>query len=127
MDYFFFTGSFVFFIFLFKKELLVDTESFKIILGISVALFLVGLALHFTEAGRSMSGALLGPLLTLGLFHVCRQFFLKYYNREPKDTFLNFGKGLAADRLFNIVYGVLALFLLMFVTAVMLELAKAGW
>lgn len=129
MDYFFFfTGSFVFFIFLFKRELLVKKDCFEIILGISVVLFLAGLVLHFADVGQySMSGALLSPLLSLGLFRLCRKAFIKYYKREPKDTFLNFEKELAGDRLFNIMYGTLSIFLLMFVAAGMEELAKAGW
>jgi uncharacterized membrane protein len=123
MDYFFFfTGCFVIFIFLFRRELLIEKGSFKIILVISVILFLIGLTVKLTELKDSMSGALLGPLLTLGLFHLCRKFFIKYYNREVKDTAFNFENGLAPDRAFNILYGTLAMFLLVLITAAMEKL-----
>ena len=123
-----FIGGFVIWIFIFKRELLIDEKSFRVILGISVALFIVGIMLHFTEAGRySASGALLSPPVSLGLFRLCRKVFLRKFNREPKDTFLNWDAGLAADRVFNIVYGTLASLLGMIIAGGMLQLAKAGW
>jgi hypothetical protein len=121
-------GGFVVIIFLFKRELLVEEESFQLIGAISILLFIAGLVLHFTEAGRySMSGALLSPLVSLGLFRLCRRIFLRRLNREPRDTFLDWSRGMAADRVFNIVYFILAAWLLMLITIGMEKLAKAGW
>lgn len=118
----------MFFVALFKRELLIEKESFRLILGISIALFLAGLMLHFTEAGRdSSSGALLAPLLSLGLFRLCRKIFLKRYGREPRDTFFVWEAGLAADRFFNIAYFSLAGWLWMLAAIGMIELAKASW
>ncbi len=45
----FFAGGLVIFIFLFKRELLIEKESFRLILAVSIALCLTGVVLHFTE------------------------------------------------------------------------------
>ncbi len=125
---YFFSGCFVAFIFILKRELLVDEDSYRLVLWVSVALFAIGLVLHFTEAGRSSaSGALLAPLFSLGLFRLCRRVFIRYFKREPKDTFFNWESGLAADRFFNIVYGTLSMLMTMLITIGMEELAKLGW
>jgi len=118
----------VIWIFIFKRELLIREESFRLILGLSVILFLVGILLHFTKVGRdSPCGALLSPLVSLGLFRLCRKIFLGRFKREAKDTYLIWDAGLAADRIFNIAYFSLAGLLLMLTTIGMLELAKAGF
>lgn len=123
---FFFSGFFVFFIFGVNRRLLIEQKSFRIILAASVAMFLIGLGIHFTAAGDyPMSGALLGPLLTLALFRLCRRVFLRYLKREPKETFLVSEKGLAPDMLFNFLYFVSAVFVVMLVTVIMEQLAKA--
>lgn len=129
MDPFYFViGGFVIFIFIFKMEMLVRKESFRIILGISFLLFLIGLVLHFTEAGRSsLSGALLCPLLSLGLFRLLRRVFLRWFKHEPRDTFFNWNLGLDEDRIFNISYFAMAILLWMFVPFGMEQLAKVGW
>lgn len=125
---FFAIGGFVVLIFIFKMELLILKESFRIILYISVALFLAGLVLHFREAGRyPTSGALICPLMSLGLFRLCRKVFLMRFKHEPRDTFLNWEAGLGEDRLFNLVYFALAAVLWMLVPFGMQQLAKAGW
>lgn len=115
-------------IFLFRRDLLIQKESFRIILGVSVGLFLAGLLLQFAEMGRSStSGALLVPLLTLGLFRFSRRLFVKRFKHEPRDTFLNWKTGLAVDRVFDLAYFMLAIFLLMVLPVGMENLAKAGW
>ena len=77
MDYFFIlSGGFVIWVFLVRREWLTEDRSFKIILGVSIVLFLAAIGLHFTPPARySLSGALLGPLLTLGLFRLLRGVF----------------------------------------------------
>lgn len=129
MDPFYFViGGFVIFIFIFKMEMLVRKESFRIILGISFLLFLIGLVLHFTEAGRSsLSGALLCPLLSLGLFRLLRRVFLRWFKHEPRDTLFNWNLGLDEDRIFNILYFAMAMLLWMVVPFGMEQLAKVGW
>jgi hypothetical protein len=129
MDAIYFSiGGFVFAIAIFKRELLIQRGAVKIIFGVSVGLFIAGVILHFTGEGRdSTCGALLSPLLSLGLFRLCRRVFLKRYQREPNDSWLDWSEGMGADRVFNIVYFVTALWLWMVITIGMLELGKAGW
>ena len=129
MDYVYIpAGLFVSIIALWKRELLAQRESFRIILGISVILFLVGLMLHFAEADRdSSSGALLAPLMSLGLYRLFRRFFFKQYKHEPRDTYLNWQSGLAADRIFNIAYFVLSCWLVLLTTISMMKLTRVGW
>lgn len=126
MDPFYFAiGGFVIVIAIFRREILIEQPTFGIVLALSAALFIVGLVLSFAEADRhSMSGALLCPLISLGLFRVLRHFFLQRFKHEPVDTFLNWGRGLAADRLFNIVYFVTASWLWMFLPFVINQLAN---
>jgi hypothetical protein len=129
MDAIYFSiGGLVFAIGIFKRELLIQRWGFKIIFGVSAALFIAGLIIHFTEEGRdSTCGALLSPFLSLGLFRLCRRVFLKRYQREPKDSWLDWSEGMGADRVFNIIYFVTAGWLWMALTIAMLELGRAGW
>ena len=116
---FFSIGGFVWAIALFKRELLIRKESFRVILATSAVLFVIGLALHFSKAvGNAYYGALLSPLLSLALFRLFRKSFLRRYSREPMDIFLRWEKGLDEDRIFNIVYFILAGLLLMFSAAI---------
>ncbi len=126
--FYFALGGLVFAIAIFRRELLIRTESFRIILIVSVGLFFTGLALHLTNPGRnSTSGALLCPLFSLGLYRLCYRVFVMRLKREPRDTFFNWDKGMGADRVFNIVYFVLTAWLWMLTAISMEELAKAGW
>jgi hypothetical protein len=129
LDYIYtFVGMSVAFVALYKRELLLEKESFKLLLSISIILFLVGLVLHFIERGKySASGALLSPLMSLGLYRLCRRLFLKSLGREPKDTFMDWTPGMAEDRFFNVVYFTVALVLTMLIASVMGKLAEAGW
>lgn len=88
MDYLVYTsGLFVPIVELFKRELLIETASFRVILIISVILFIVGIALHFTQIGRnSSSGALLTSLMSLGIYRLLRKIFMERFRHEPRDT-----------------------------------------
>ena len=113
-------GGLIFVIGIFKRDLLVQKESFLIIVGVSLLLFLAGLMIHFTNPGRYPgSGALLAPLLSLGLFRLCRRVFLVSLKREPRDTWLNWDEGMGADRVFNIVFFVSAGWLWILVAVMM--------
>ena len=130
MDKFYvFIGLFVVAIALFNRELLVQKESFRIILGVSIILFFAGLILHFTAVDRESScGALLSPLVSLGLYRFCRSVFLICFKREPRDTFFNWwGADLFLDSVFNVVYFVTSGLLTMYIAIGMIELAKHGW
>ncbi len=106
MDYVYLpVGSLVVLIALFKRELLVEKQTFLIILVVSIVLAIAGIVLHFTEGDPdSSNGALLAPLLSLGLYHLLRSFFFRWFKHEPRDTYLNWSPGLGADRIFNIIF-----------------------
>ena len=106
----------VFAIAYFDRELLIERGSRKIIFGVALALFIAAVCLTmFIRGTPTLFPSLMGPLVSLGLFLLMRQLFIRWKNREPIDTFFNWRSGLAADRLFNIVYftlGPILLFLL---------------
>ena len=114
---------------LINRDLLVQKRSSWAIFIASVIMFSIGLILHFTEIGKySTSGALLCPLITLGQYWLSRKIFLRYFKREPKDTFFIYvGKDLNKDRVFNLLYFIPATFILVLITYGMEKLAKAGW
>lgn len=103
--YYFAVGGFVFAIFVFKRELLVRRGSFAVILIAASALFVLGIILRINaEDKSSAAGALLVPLLSLLAYRLSRALFVRSMGRQPQDTYLNWSKGLAADRVFNILY-----------------------
>ena len=124
---YFFSGGLILIIFLIKRELLIGDSRF-IILILAVAMFLAGIALHFTASGRdSASAAFVCPLITLGVFQIARRMFYTKVKREPSDTFLNFKRGIGADAVFNVIFATLAALIWIFVPLLMHRLAKAGW
>ena len=104
---YFAAGTFVIGIALFKRELLFRTKSFRIILAISAVMFFIGSVLSVAKPEPSV-GALLSPMVCLGLFELMRRLFHTLLKRDPADTFNNWQSGMAADRLFNIAYFSLA-------------------
>ncbi|MCI0660734.1 MAG: hypothetical protein L0220_06645 [Acidobacteria bacterium] len=113
-------GGFVIYTALMKRELLTQKESFRIILLLSIIMFLVGLVdVTFYLVGREryfVSGFLFCPLITLAQYRLSHRMFLKYVGREPKDTtFIWSGKNLGKDRLFNVLYFVTAFWLVILV------------
>jgi len=133
MDYVYLAiGGFVVYTFLMKRELLIQKRSFRIILLVSVVLFLAGLmdvTLYLSGGERYfVSGALLCPLITLAQYHLSRKVFLKYVKREPRDTFFVWvGEDLGKDRLFNVLYFTLAFAILIFIIGGGERLATIGW
>ena len=121
-------GALVIIVALFKREILIQEENFEIILILCVLLFVAGLVLHFANIGRTHPvGALLTPLLTLGQYRLFRRIFVKQFQREPRDTSINWGKGIFWDRLFNLAYFIPATWLLMILLFASQRLAEAGW
>lgn len=98
-------GSFVICIAFFKRQLLFAPESHRIVLGIAATMFVVGAVLVFGRLQpNSAAGALMNPIISIGLFSVMRKLFRWQFDRDPRDTFLNWTPGMAADRFFNISY-----------------------
>ena len=98
-------GGLVFAVGIFRRELLIEEFSFIIILAISSVLFVTGLIVHFIAPEKYPGiGAFLCPLLSLALYRLARRIFKQRFLREPRDTWLDWSEGMAADRLFNIAY-----------------------
>lgn len=129
MDYIYIPiGMFVSILVLWKRELLVERTSFRLILGVSMILFITGVVLHWTDADReSSSGALLTPLVSLGLYRLLHRVFLHRFRRDPRDTYLDWTSGMAVDRLFNIAYFSLSFLICMMLTIGSIKLARAGF
>jgi hypothetical protein len=127
-DYYFGVGFFVFFIFGLKLDLLLRKTTFKVVLAIAGAVFLIGLVFHFTaEASHTAAGALFAPLPMLGYFWLLRKVFLKWVHREPIDTDMNWTPGLVKDRTFAFAFLFGAMFIIFVLTIGAERLAKAGW
>ena len=122
-----FVGALVLTIAWFRMDLLIRARSFAIILGISISLGVLGIALHIIQRDSYLSGALLCPLLTLALFRTCRRLFMKIVKREPRDTLLDWSPGLGRDQLFNVLYFILGSLILVFFPVIIHRLTKAGW
>ena len=124
---YFFASALVLSIAWFKMELLILRKSLVVIFGLSASLFLIGAILFFAGSRSYLTGALLCPLLSLGLFRLFRRIFLSCCDREPRDTLLNWSSGLAADRLFNVLYFMLGSLIIVFVPILIKQLGEAGW
>jgi len=108
-------GGFVWITAAFKRELLLKQRSFRLLCIISLGLFAAGTFIHVNYSGRYRgSGALFNPLISLLLYRLCWKLFVMHFQREPRETWLDWRPGMAADRLFNIVYFCLGLWLWIF-------------
>jgi hypothetical protein len=109
-------AGFVLAIVFFNRELLIKRGSFDVIFSISLAFFVAAPVLTILIRDKpTLFPSLLNPLVSLGLFLLMRKLFVRWKKREPIDTALDWRPGLAADRLFNILYftlGISLLFLL---------------
>lgn len=110
----FFIGFlFIPFLFLFFRNLFFKPKTYKIILGISVALSILGvLALLITEAKENKPNFylfLLCPIYQFTLLHFSLIIFRKYKERDPIDPprFSSFNYD--SDRLFYFTYMMLSL------------------
>lgn len=128
MDIVWFAASgFVLTIAFFGRELLIERGSREIIFGISLALFVAAVLLSI-PTGRTpiLYPSLMNPLISFGLFMLMRKLFVRWKHREPIDTFLDWRPGLAADRLFNVLYFCLGTFL-MFLLWMSADLTGYEW
>jgi hypothetical protein len=113
--YYFSVGGLVFAILVFKRELLVRRASFVVILVATSVLFALGIILLISAHNKSSAvEALLVPLLSLLAYRLARALFVRSTGREPQDTYLNWSRGLASDRVFNILFVAVAGFIWIF-------------
>src|SRR5678815_2536838 len=113
-------GGFVLFIGLGVREWLFDRQTRVFIFCVSAALLVASLILTAcTYKSPALFPSLLNPSVSLGLFVVMHKGFVRWQKRDPKDTFMDWRRGLAPDRLFNILFFMLgiALWMLLCVAA----------
>jgi hypothetical protein len=125
------TGWLVLAIVLFDRRLLIYHGSRKIILTISLTMFVIAVLLPvfmrvFLRDKPVLYPSLMNPLVLVGLFLLMRKLFVRWKDREPIDTFHNWQKGLGADRWFNIVYFTLGP-ILMFLLYIGADLTGYKW
>ena len=106
-------AGFVLIIAFYDRNLLIRPASRETIAIVSFALFAAAIVASLVLPGPVLFPSLMNPLLSLGLFLLMRKLFIRWKKREPLDTFMNWKRGLAADRLFNILYATLSVFLLL--------------
>jgi len=107
-------GGFVLFIGLGVREWLFDRRTRGMIFSVSAALVVAALILTaFTYKSPALFPSLLNPSVSLGLFVVMHKGFVRWQKRDPKDTFMDWRRGLGPDRLFNILYLMLSIVLWM--------------
>lgn len=100
-----FIGLFVNIIFLFRIDWLIRRESYRIALGLSIALFIIGITVHYTNSNQfSASRALFAPLVSILIFRLLRKLFVMRLKREPQNAAYNSQSGLLWDRLFAMLY-----------------------
>lgn len=92
-------GINTFMLFIFNRTLLVQKQSFKILLVIDVLLMLIA----YLFPGEKSLDPLKGALVQLLLYRVEHYIFIKLNNREPENTLWIFywKKGLWKDVIFN--------------------------
>jgi hypothetical protein len=118
-----FVGAIVFY----DRQLLIKRSSFDVILSISLAFFVAAPVLTIVIRDKPiLFPSLMNPLASLGLFLLMRKLFVRWKKREPIDTFHDWRPGLAADRLFNVLYFTLGPFLLFLLYAAA-KLSGLSW
>ena len=113
-------GGFVLFIAFWTRQWLFDRNTRAVIFCISAALLVAGLILTaFTYKKPALFPSLLNPMVSLGLFVAMHKGFVHWQKRDPRDTFMDWRRGFASDRLFNILYFILgfALWSLLYVAS----------
>jgi hypothetical protein len=110
-----------------RRELLVQKNSFKLILSISIAIFIIGVCLDIFNIDSKYWGfySFYFPLFIVLFYRVLRIAFLIIMKREPIDTAFDL-RGVTPwiDRIFNILYFTLAIIIPMLYLALRLKNTK---
>ncbi|MBN2748997.1 MAG: hypothetical protein JXR57_05835 [Bacteroidales bacterium] len=97
-------------IFLFKRDLLIDYNSSRIILVICIILFILGYILDtLAKQEKNFVIALKIPLLCLLIFWGFLWAFKKLFNRIPVDTFWTKERNVWKDAVFNILFWIIGI------------------
>lgn len=109
MDFIFILlGLSTLFIFLYKREWLIEKKSYLIILWINLVLFFVGYFLEYvvnihSKTVVALKMGLLSQLIFLALINLYR----KLYGKNPVDTFWSMDSKLLKDGLFNFLFWII--------------------
>lgn len=105
-------------VFMFKRELFISPKSFKILLVVSILLFISAYVLPLFDAFKNRPvNVLKHPIFALLLYRALRAFFREMNDREPKNTFwmMHWEKGIWADTMFNVSYWIICVILFIFI------------
>lgn len=96
------------YIFLFRRELLIEKKSFLILTVINIALFISSYILEFIlTTNVEYIAALRMPVLSLGVFKILSLIYFRLYNTSPLDTFWSMDARLFKDGVFNLLFWIL--------------------
>ncbi len=107
-----FFGLSIFFIFLFKRELLVHKKFTTYFIIYCLILCILGLFLYYD----SVKGGdiLILPIFQFIIYRIFYKIFVSIYKREPKDTFWSMDLSLMKDGIFNFLYVISSLCISLF-------------
>ena len=99
-----FIGLFIQFIFLFKRELLLDNQYKIWIWLISIVLFIIGYLLSKLDINVKTLPCLMIPLLAYGIYRLEYSIFKYFFKAEPVDTFHSRDIKLMKSGIFNFIF-----------------------
>lgn len=97
-----FFGLSIFFVFLFKREFLVDKRLTVYFIIYCLVLCILGLLLQYNNVKGGE--ILILPLFQFFIYRIFYKIFVSIYRREPKDTFWSMDLSLMKDGIFNFLY-----------------------
>lgn len=106
-----FIGLFIQFIFLFKRELLVDNQYKIWIWLISIVLFILGYLLSKLDLNVKTLPCLMVPLLAYGIYRLQYSIFKYFFKTEPVDTYHSTDIKLMKSGIFNFIFWFLGTFI----------------
>lgn len=102
-------------IFLFKREWLLASRSYIILLGINGLLFVLGILLpRVIYDPREIITLLKAPLISQVMFFVLHMIFRYLFRRTPIDTFWSMDSTLFKDGVFNALFWVFGILIPLF-------------
>ena len=106
--WFIFIGMSYAILIIFKRDWVMKSQTFKLLLWIAIGLCIIGNTFGFSiyKTGTSL-GALNGPLITLLVYHFLYKWFKKKYDKYPAspfETYMSMDKTLMKDGLLNFAF-----------------------
>ena len=105
-----FAGMFVHIIVLFDRNFLKRQNVLPICYVIASAMFVIGL-IFLIMKGDGYAGFLITPLISLILYQLMFNLFVKMFKKEPVDTYHTLDMSLGNSMVFNIIFWTLGFFI----------------